>query len=231
MKHTFVCISDTHSKHKEIPQKQLKSADFIIHAGDISNRGFEYEIRDFLNWYSGLNQYTYKILIAGNHDFFFQDYKEPTRELLKEYPNIIYLENESIEIENIKFWGSPIQPTFFNWAFNVDRGEKIRQYWDMIPHNTDIVITHGPVYKQLDLVINEYSSNNGEHVGCEELGKRLQIIKPIIHISGHIHCGRGVSQTDNTAFINACILDEDYKVVNWPIYFELENKKIINIEY
>jgi len=49
-------------------------------------------------------------------------------------------------IEDLKFWGSPVQPEFFNWAFNRERGEDICKHWDLIPDDTDILITHGPAF-------------------------------------------------------------------------------------
>lgn len=215
----IVCISDTHNKHDQVTT-DLPSADAIVHAGDITGGGFEHEVRRFLNWYSKLDQYKYKILIAGNHDFFFQDCPILAREILKEYPNIIYLENEEVIIDGIKFYGSPQQPRFFNWAFNVDRGEKIKKYWDNIPNDTDILITHGPAYGYGDLVINSYS--HGERVGCEDLLNAIKRVKPHYHICGHVHSGYGKYPTLDTIFINAAVLGEDYQYVNFPITIEIK---------
>ena len=36
------------------------------------------------------------------------------------------------------------QPVFGNWGFNIERGDPIQKKWDMIPDDTDILITHGP---------------------------------------------------------------------------------------
>ena len=64
----IICISDTHGKHRDV---ELEPADLIIHAGDMSEMGTKEQILDFINWFSSLD-YQYKILIAGNHDFFFE---------------------------------------------------------------------------------------------------------------------------------------------------------------
>ena len=49
--------------------------------------------------------------------------------------------------DNVRIYGSPWQPEFYNWAFNLPRnGEEMKARWDAIPDNTDILITHGPAY-------------------------------------------------------------------------------------
>ena len=55
----FVAISDTHGKHHLLT---LPEGDILVHAGDISSRGTEYEIRMFLDWFAGLD-FKYKIFI------------------------------------------------------------------------------------------------------------------------------------------------------------------------
>src|SRR5665647_3365628 len=100
-------LSDTHSLHNKIPLEWLEPADCIICGGDISTRGFEHEIKNFLHWYSSLDQYKYKIFIAGNHDWYFQDNPAQIKEILKEYPNVIYLEDSEVVIEGIRVYGSP----------------------------------------------------------------------------------------------------------------------------
>lgn len=206
----FVIISDTHGQHKNLT---LPKGDVIIHAGDISQRGKESEILDFLNWFKDLD-FKYKIFIAGNHDFFFEETSE--KDIQKIIPeNIIYLCDSGVEVENIKIWGSPITPWFYDWAFNRLRGAQIALHWQLIPHDTDILITHGPVFGQLD------KTTRGENVGCEDLLYSIDKIKPKIHICGHIHEGYGQTTSSKTKFINASVLDEKYALVNPPITFEL----------
>lgn len=215
----FLTISDTHNKHRMIPSSWLQPADAIIHAGDISGRGYLMEIDAFLAWFSSLDQYKYKIFIAGNHDFSLEKTNrnfEQVMELLKQYPNIIYLKDDFVIIEGIKIYGSPWQPEFYDWAFNLPRGQALADKWKLIPEDTDILITHGPAYGHSDLVIHD-----NERVGCKDLLKRIDEIKPKYHICGHIHCGYGQSENEHTKFINASTLDEGYMVMNEPIIFEL----------
>ena len=185
----------------------------LIHAGDVSKRGHKSEIQDFLVWFS-IQPQLYKIFIAGNHDFFFEETSEA--EINKIIPeNIIYLNDSGITIEGIKIWGSPVQPRFFDWAFNRDRGEDILKHWNLIPDDTDILITHGPPYGILDL------TNRGLRVGCEELRKKVDLIRPKYHIFGHIHESNGIENKENTIFINASVLDLRYRPVFNPTVFEI----------
>jgi len=205
----FVAISDTHGQHKSLP---LPEADVIIHAGDISSRGREQEVVDFLSWFKDLH-FKYKIFIAGNHDFLFEQNPERIREILP--PEIIYLNDNEVNIEGVKIWGSPITPWFHDWAFNRRRGEQISQHWNLIPEAVDIVLTHGPVYGILDKTIY------GEYVGCEDLLKTINAVKPKFHVCGHIHESYGKIPFGGTTFINASVLNHRYQRVNQPITFEL----------
>jgi len=207
----IILISDTHNQHGGL---ELPEGDMIIHAGDVSSRGVKSEVENFLTWYSSLS-YKYKIFIAGNHDFFFED---RTREIINEIipDNVIYLDDELVIIEGIKIWGSPVQPWFHNWAFNRQRGVDIKKHWDLIPSDIDILITHGPAYKILDKV--KYGN---DFVGCEDLLEKINEIKPKIFVCGHIHEAYGKMQIGNTMCYNASVLDERYKLVNKPFVIEI----------
>jgi len=212
MKYNITAISDTHNKHKQLNGK-LPGGDILIHSGDISSLGRKHEVQSFVEWFNGINNYTHKIFIAGNHDMTFDREKllrdklahfegrteydtecaEGKPDWLKEllgihlHPNVFYLENSSIDIEGIKIWGSPYSPTFgYGWGFNVDRGYDAAQIWNQIPLDTDIVITHSPIYGY-----NDRTSNTNENVGCADLYHRLHEVKPHLHFAGHIHEGYG----------------------------------------
>src|ERR1035437_1818567 len=213
----IVIISDTHNKHKRL--SKLPNADMIIHCGDFTSVGHGHEIRDFMKWYSGLNQYTYKLAIAGNHDRLF----ETSRLLaLEKVPkNVIYLEDSGIEIEGLNFYGTPVQLPFNNWAFNRPE-EKLIEHWKAIPDNTDVLITHSPPYDIFDFGI--YTN---DHVGSPSLyWEIVERIKPKLHCFGHVHQGRGIKVIENTTFINASNVDENYICINNPILIEIIDKKV-----
>lgn len=206
----FVAISDTHCRHRSL---KLPKGDVLLHAGDISYRSSRQEIEDFLDWF-GKQPFTYKIFIAGNHDFFFEREKEELiRKLLPE--GVLYLKEEACIIDGIKIWGSPYTPWFFRWAFNKRRGDALAKHWRLIPDDTDVLLTHGPAYGILDTVINE------QHAGDKDLLKRILEIKPYVHVCGHIHESYGMVKRLGTQFINACILNEAYEMVNKPVTFNV----------
>ena len=219
MKLTF--ISDTHTKHELIPSTDLPGGDIIIHSGDIMNSGYSYaDITDFCEWFSGLEQYTHKIFIAGNHDRLFEDNPITSTRMVREYPNITYLQDSLCGIGDLKIWGSPWQPEFYNWAFNLPRnGEDLREKWFWIPDKTDILITHGPPWGHLD--VTPYGNMN---VGCELLRVRVDELKPKIHVFGHIHSGYGYKFHNGTHFINAAVLNEKYMYTNKPINVEWDKE-------
>lgn len=204
-------ISDTHWIVSDPVSTQdlndlLPGGPILVHSGDVSGRGTEREIRLFLDWFSS-QPYTHKILIAGNHDFFFEVAKpEVVQELLAEYPGITYLNDSGVTIEGIKFWGSPVTPFFHNWAFNRYDNE-IGAHWDLIPEGIDVLITHGPPHGILDKTIRE-----GWSVGCKRLRDKIYEIKPKVHAFGHIHEGMGQVEIGGTTFINASVVDERYSL-------------------
>jgi Icc-related predicted phosphoesterase len=223
----IVFISDTHNKHEHLTSKGmgniLGSGDVLVHAGDITSMGRSHEIKLFLDWFSNTD-FTHKIFIAGNHDFGF----EVMPDIAPEYKEkgVHYLFDSEVIIDGVKFYGSPWQPEFYNWAFNLPRGEKLAEKWGKIPGNTDILITHGPAHGLLDTV------PMGGHVGCEELYKRVFEVKPKIHVCGHIHGSYGQKSVDGIEFLNASVLNERYNHENKPIVvsFDVENKEVIGYE-
>ena len=223
MKMTY--ISDTHGKHEHLTSKAynniLGSGDVLVHAGDCTNVGKVGEIKDFLDWFSNTD-YTHKIFIAGNHDFGF----ELVHDIAPEYKEkgVHYLFDSEVVIDGLKFYGSPWQPEFYDWAFNLPRGEKLAEKWSLIPGDTDILITHGPAYGMLDWV------PSNQQVGCQDLFHRVMEVQPKIHVCGHIHCAYGQKYFNGVEFLNASVLNERYQYENKPIKleFDVEEKKIVD---
>lgn len=221
-------ISDTHTKHRYC-EADLPGGDLLIHAGDFMNSGhYKREATEFFDWFSSIKGYDKKVFIAGNHDRIIEN--DPTWSALtiKDYSNIIYLQDEGFSLYNIeddssvRLYGSPWQPDFNNWAFNLPRnGEEMKGHWDSIPEDTDILITHGPPFGHLDI-----PGGQSIRVGCEMLRHRVDEIKPKIHVFGHIHGSSGYYFNGHTYFINASILNEQYNYTNLPVSFEWD--KITN---
>lgn len=222
-------ISDTHNKHKQIPEVYFEGIDMLIHAGDVSGRGYRNEILPFLDWYEAI-PVKYKIFISGNHDFYFEQAvkddktKADLENILKNRPSIIYLNDSGVEIEGIKIWGSPVQPWFYNWAFN-RMGIDIQPHWDLIPSDTQLLITHGPIEGYLDMTMS------GDITGCpylkETINDRLKELK--LHVCGHIHEAYGkLVMADGNVLLNASVLNYRYEMQNRPITMEWFNPDSID---
>jgi Icc-related predicted phosphoesterase len=235
-------FSDTHNKHKQV---ELPECDIAIFAGDLSSVGHKHEVESFINWYGKQHQCKHKVFIAGNHDKsfdkkFFHSFED--HDLFKQNEHlgkpgwlvdmldrakavlhINYLENSSVIIEGIKIWGSPITPSFYKqyWAFNADRNEDIQSYWNKIPKDANIVVTHGPVHGKLD-----YIPESSEYVGCVDLKAKIEEINPLMFICGHIHSGRGIYNTDKTLYVNASIMDNSYNKQGEPMLFNINVDKL-----
>lgn len=200
-------ISDTHTKHEflRIPS----DIDMIIHAGDFTNSNNTHqnmiEASIFLNWYESLDV-KYKLLCCGNHDVAVERSAIDPRNY-----GITYLQHESVVIEGIKFFGSPYTPSFGNWAFNKKRG-RLKEVWDTIDDDTNVLITHGPSFGILDLCIDmDVSKTAVKQVGCKSLLKRVKSLKKLTHhIFGHLHDevnhnNYGMLQQDGLTYINAAV--------------------------
>lgn len=183
----------------------------LVHAGDLTSRGKLEEVHALNDWLAGL-PYAHKLVVAGNHDWLFEKSPDLARATLTA---ATYLENQAVVINGLKFWGSPVSPWFFNWAFNVRRGQAIRAVWQQIPEDTDVLIVHGPPYGILD------QNYQGKHCGCQDLLERVLQIKPRLVIFGHIHEGYGQLEYQGIRFVNAASLDVKYRPVNAPLVVEI----------
>ncbi len=203
-----VFISDTHNQHHSL---SVPTGDVLIHAGDVSGRGTRREIEDFLQWFSA-QPHTHKIFIAGNHDFFIQLSPNEFKKILPS--NCIYLQDEMVEIEGFKIYGSPWTPKFMNWAFMKDP-KVIEEVWRNIPKNLDILITHGPAHGILDQL------HTGPSVGCSTLINKVKELKPRYFLFGHIHESYGSEVKDGTTYLNGAVLNERYYLQNKAHSFHL----------
>lgn len=218
MRITF--ISDTHGLHHELPE--LPGGDLLIHAGDSTNYGTFSDTKRFVEWFDSQIQYDATIFIAGNHDLLWERAPKSAETFLLNSTRNIYLQDNFCVFvnkdatESVKIYGSPWQPEFHNWAFNLPRqGKELQEKWNMIPDDTDILITHGPPNSILDR-----AEGNPMYLGCELLTEAVSNKKPKIHVFGHIHGGYGYIFKDNTHYINAAVLNDKYSMVNKPITVE-----------
>jgi len=219
----IVALSDTHGIHDKL-KYPVPDGDILIHCGDFCIHGVESDVEWFGTVFNKL-PHKHKIIIAGNHDWFFE---KNSNEIIEQALN-----NSGVTIESLKFWGSPVTPEFYNWAFNRQRGEEIKKHWDLIPNDTDVLITHGPPYNICDNTLDrpiDYAIT--KHVGCYDLLAATKRVKPRLHLFGHIHYdgGKHLVQDDIT-YANVCVVNEVYQACKPCGVFDIDfNKKVTIIQ-
>jgi hypothetical protein len=213
--HTIVALSDQHGVLPEIPP-----CDLLLIAGDIcpvSNHNPFFQVNwlntDFRRW---LEQVPARksVFIAGNHDFVFQ--KEPDS-VPRDLP-AVYLQDSGLEWEGLRIWGTPWQPWFFDWAFNLYEPD-LREKWALIPEGTDILVVHGPPHGYGDGVPE---LDGVRRTGSPSLLERIKVVRPRLVVFGHIHEGRGEWRVGETVLANVTILDQKYRQVYEPWVCELD---------
>lgn len=199
-------ISDLHG---HIPE--LQGGDLLIVGGDLtaSNKPEQYD--KFISWLQN-QSYQRIIVIAGNHDMMLQnDECLP----LGDYDgrNIEYLCDSGTKFQGLKIWGSPWSLWFPQInphcsAYTSD-DYLMKEFYDLIPDDTDILITHTPAYGILD------RNKNNHYCGSISLRRALTRVKPKHHFFGHIHemGGKGIDLTITKCY-NCSIMDENYKPSN-----------------
>ena len=228
----IVCISDTHNRYRELT---VPDGDILIHAGDITRRGYFSELKDFNDWMQTL-PHKHKVVIAGNHELSldptskaesvkFEPEDPSEKDLPSEYyksifVNCHYLEYGSADISGLKIYGFPGSLIYGKrWAFQFEgEGQEQQEKINSIPTETDILVTHGPPYGVGD------TSSRGTNEGDIELLKEVEgRIKPKLHIFGHIHEDYGMWTNGVTTFVNASStrFPRTNLILNDPIIFDI----------
>lgn len=216
----IVAISDVHGKWNKL---QIPECDILISVGDYSFRGEPHMVKDYHRWLNK-QEAGHIISIQGNHELWVEkNFQEAKAIAQEECPSVHFIDEGLVQIQGLNIWCSAITPWFHDWAWNKYRGDDIARHWNMIPDDVDIIATHGPVYGIHDELVQVDGSLSGNHVGCNDLLKRIQEIKPDIHLCGHIHAhgGRQVHR-DGTSFYNVSVCDEMYIASNPITVIEYE---------
>ena len=235
-----MAISDLHNKQSAL---NLPSGDILAVAGDMTATGSYKELNDFANFLSKEKPKFKKIVtVAGNHDLTFDREFYPkhgdkhhnpildcekARAIFLNNKAITYLEDEQTELDNVKIWGSPWIPPIGPWAFTVYSDAHEQEMFQKIPENTDILITHTPPRDILDIFSNQVYFEDPEtkeqkmeikleNFGSKVLMDRVEVVKPKVHVFGHIHNCSGWLEKDGVVFINASVMDNDNIPSNKP---------------
>lgn len=227
----LLCFSDTHEKHLKIPPHQIVPCDICICVGDFTKFGDPAEVKKFKDWFIKIPA-RYRVLIAGNHETTFDverygrmvtqmrkiksDLPRETAKSIVQTDGIIYLENESVEIEGLKIYGSPQTHYWEFWAFYYpDKdGPKV---WAKIPHDTDILVCHTCPRSTIDLM-------RGQNVGCKSLANAIKEVQPSLVIYGHLHEGYGVAKIGKSVIANVSLTNLARKLANRPMIFDVSFK-------
>jgi predicted phosphohydrolase len=208
----LVCISDTHNK---IDQIRIPNGDVFIHCGDAVI--YLTSGRDLVrfNQFVGQLPHRYKLFISGNHCICL----DPTRPDLSRQilSNMTYLQDELIEIEGVRIYGTPWRPKrgfiYPAEAFGYDPKLIRSDIWSHIPEDIDILLTHGPPYS-----VRDYHPLTDELIGCPGLlDEVVTRVRPRIHLFGHMHECRGASLYKSED--NQALEGEQYKTNSHDIFF------------
>ena len=205
-----IAISDTHSRHNQV---KIPDGDILIHAGDITSLGSKDQVSDFLFWFSR-QPHKHKIFVAGNHDWWLANHKNIISTIIPS--NVTYLNNQEVVIEGIKIYGSPYSSKYSFLCFGLDDMELVHN-WNLIPSDTDVLVTHTPSYGVLD------TGRTGLSMGSSRLKERLSRLNVKYHICGGVHNAYGVLQQNGIYSINASICTENYDPSNKPIELDVVN--------
>jgi predicted phosphohydrolase len=187
----IVAVADTHTFQDDLGA--IPDGDVFVHAGDLCRGGRLEELTLVARWLQAL-PHRHKIVVAGNHDWCFIRNREDAVELLGN--TVSYLQDSGTIIDGVRFWGSPWQPAFNNWAFNLPRGVALAEKWALIPAGADVLITHGPPAGIGDRF------EDAVRGGCADLLVAVQRIQPLLHMFGHIHPDGGCWQHGEVCFAN-----------------------------
>lgn len=179
--HTIFAFSDTHGMYRRLAIPA--DADILICAGDACEGFNPADLQDFFAWYTSIPA-KLRIFVPGNHDRIFN--QEPVRARNLIPGGVIYLENDGIEFDGIKFYSVPARPYL--------RDTKVT-----IPADVDFLITHGPAYSHLD-----------RDLGCKNLFLSVASARPKYHVFGHVH-EEGLQRKamlGGTTFLNVSYFEE-----------------------
>jgi calcineurin-like phosphoesterase family protein len=203
----------------------VPDGDILVHCGDFSWRGELDITEDICMWARDLPHKT-KIFIEGNHEVGHQfGYKrEPALKMMRD-AGIIYLQDSSVEINGIYFYGSPFTPDFYQWEYMLPRGKELADKWSLIPERTNIILSHGMPYGLLDSVPRGIGET--ESVGCKDLLSRINELSKLGNLK--LVCGGHLHRDNNEApiiyngikIVNASICNNAYKPINDPVIIDI----------
>ena len=208
----LVLFGDTHELHREV---EVPAGDILICVGDFTMFSKNLSaIEDFNEWLGEL-PHRYKIVVPGNHEFFLES--NPERRALLDNANVLI--DESIEIEGLTIYGSPMTP-LYGAAFGKSSPKDRERHWSKVPDDTHVLVTHGPPFGILDL-----THDRAERMGYQELRKRVRELPSVkLHAFGHVHGAYGAVEQDGVTFVNVALMGHLGDLVQAPTVLRMRSK-------
>lgn len=221
----IVAVSDLHGHLPTI----ISEGDVLCICGDIFPLDIQTYMIDCDNWLSNIfipwtNNLPFNdiLLIAGNHDFYFENVPFVDTFLTFDNTKITYLQDSYVLIKGIKFYGTPWCHRFGRWAF-MDDDSVLENKFKHIPNDVDFLLTHDAPYGTSDICMQNVYWNNGDHIGSKPLRDAVIEKKPKYNLHGHLHSSNHNEEILNeTKIYNVSLLDESYNLIYKPIaiYYE-----------
>ncbi|GCC10551.1 phosphodiesterase [archaeon] len=201
----LLCISDIHGRYKNIKkiESELREADIVILAGDITNFGDRGKtmkiIREFM-------KYNSKILaVHGNCDL------SSVNDALKELK--VWLHGRSAVINGTGFFGlggSNITPFATPQEYSEEKLSGIveKAYNSLGNTEKKILISHTPPYGILD------GTGSGTRAGSKALRNFIRDADMELVICGHVHEAKGIEKWQGKLIINPGPIHMGYAVVD-----------------
>lgn len=203
----LVLLADTHTFEADLAGK-IPDGDMLVHAGDLGRAGDESELAVVAAWLRSL-PHRHKVVVPGNHDALFEDDPARARDL---FDGLVVLIDEAATVGGLRVYGSPWTPRYHSWSFMKERGAPMAAVWTKIPDDLDLLITHGPPKGVLDDA-SRYRGGTwagSELAGCEELARRVALVRPRVHAFGHVHGRQGVVERNGTRFVNCTTSESEH---------------------
>ena len=178
--HKIFAFSDTHGMYRRLAVPA--DVDILICAGDACEGFNPADLEEFFTWYAAIPA-KLRIFVPGNHDRIFNTNPDRAKSLIPD--EVVYLENEGLEYDGIRFYSVPARPYLKTQL--------------AIPKDVDFLITHGPAYGYLD-----------RGLGCKNLYLSIASARPKYHIFGHVH-EEGLKRKamlGGTTFLNVSYFEE-----------------------
>lgn len=228
----IVAISDLHG---QIPEITEQNYDILCICGDIFPLRAQNNLpqceswlkKVFIPWCESLPCDTV-LLIAGNHDLYFERTLGSDIYDVFSHTKIKYLENTSYEINGVTFYGTPYCHEFGNWSF-MRSDECLSEIFENIPEDVDVLLTHDAPYGTSDICLDITPWPNAGHIGSIPLRDAILDKAPKLVLHGHLHSTNHnvelMGETDTEVY-NVSLLNEEYKMAYPPLILEIKNDEL-----